>query len=64
MKFPTTLVKIFGGRQKKNPKTLKEMFNQGMLSREEFLRFKITQTEIKLTKEKQGLAEFLKKRKK
>jgi len=63
MKFPTTLAKIFGGPMKK-PKTLKEMFKAGMFSEEEFLRFKITQTEVQLAKEKQKLADFLKKRKK
>lgn len=58
------LTKIFGGKNKEAPKTLKEMFDQGMFSHEEFLRFKITQTEVQLAKEKQELADFLKKRKK
>lgn len=52
------------GKKTKLPQNLKEMFDAGMFSHEEFLRYKITQTEIKLSKEKEELAKFLKKGKK
>jgi len=51
-------------KSKKYPKTLKEMFDAGMFSREEFLRFTITQQQVALDKTKKKLLDFLKKKKK
>lgn len=56
--------KIFNGKKKEKPKTLKEMFDAGLFSEKEFLRFNITQKEIGLEKAKKELVEFLKKHKK
>lgn len=56
--------KIFNKKEKKKPETLKEMFDAGLFSEKEFLRFNITQKEIGLEKAKRELAEFLKKKKK
>ena len=60
--FGISLDKIFGGK-KKNPQNLKEMFNTGLLSKEEFLRFTIVQKQSSLDKAKKELLEFLKKKK-
>lgn len=51
-------------KNKKYPKTLKEMFDAGMFSHEEFLRFTITQQQVALEKTKKELLNFLKKTKK
>lgn len=51
-------------KNKKNPKTLKEMFEAGLFSHEEFLRFTITQQQVALEKTKKELLNFLKKQKK
>lgn len=50
--------------KKEGPKTLEQMFKSALLSKEEFLRFKIIQKEMSLRKAKLELARFLKKGKK
>lgn len=57
-------LKNFLNKNKKQPKTLKEMFDAGFFSHEEFLRFTITQQQVALDKTKKELLEFLKKGKK
>lgn len=56
-------LKIFS-RNKKRPETLKEMLKAGLLTEEEFLRFKITKQQMALDKTKKKLLDFLKKQKK
>jgi len=60
MKF---LEKIF---RKKNKKilNLEDLFESGLFSKEEFLRFQIVKTEMKLRKQKTDLSSFLKNQKK
>lgn len=57
-------IKKFFFGNKKQPKNLKEMFDAGFLSKEEFLRFGVTQQQAILEKAKKELAKFLKKGKK
>lgn len=57
-------IKNFIFKSKKKPRNLKEMFDAGFLSKEEFLRFNITQQQAVLEKAKKELAKFLKKGKK
>lgn len=51
-------------KNKKRPETLKEMLDAGLLTKEEFLRFKITKQQMDLDKTKKELLDFLKKQKK
>jgi len=50
--------------KRETPQTLEQMFKSALLSREEFLRFKIIQKEMSLRKAKKELADFLKKSRK
>lgn len=50
--------------QNKKPKNLKEFYEAGLLSKEEFLRFKITKQQMALDVSKRKLLNFLKKGKK
>lgn len=57
-------LKKFLNKNKKQPKNLKEMLDAGLLTKEEFLRFRITKQQALLEKSKKELLEFLKKGKK
>lgn len=61
--FGQWLRRVFN-QGKKQPKNLKEMLDAGLLTREEFLRFKITRQQMDLDKTKKELLKFLKKHKK
>ena len=60
--FGQWLKGFFG--QKKKPKNLEGLLKSGLLSKEEFLRFKITRQQMILDKAKKELLKFLKKGKK
>lgn len=51
-------------QNKKKPKNLKEMLDAGLLTEEEFLRFRITKQQALLEKSKRELLDFLKKHRK